>query len=109
MDLWLDINKLDSGLSTSENVKYALTTSSDSNTTGVIISDTFHNKKVNDKIELLDSKNYSSTTTDTYYLWIWIDEAQTTLETAGQAFNLSLNGSCINKPIPYSESILNGG
>ena len=109
MDLWLDINKLDSGLSTSENVKYALTTSSDSNTTGVIVSDTFHDKKANDKIELLDSKSYSSTTTDTYYLWIWIDEAQTTLETAGQTFNLSLNGSCTNKPIPYSESILNGG
>ena len=109
MDLWLDINKIDSGLSTSENVKYALTTSNDSNTTGVIVSGTFHNKKVNDKILLLDSKSYSSSTTDTYYLWIWIDEAQTSLETTGQTFNLSLNGSCTNKLLPYSEDILNGG
>ena len=94
MDLWLDINKLDSGLSTSENVKYTLTTSSTSNTTGVVIAGTFHGKQVNEKIELLSNEVYNRTTTNTYYLWIWIDAAQTTLETAGQKFNLSLNGSC---------------
>lgn len=94
LDLWLDINKLDSGLSTSENVKYVLTTSSTSNTTGVVTAGTFHGKQVNEKIELLSNEVYNRTTTNTYYLWIWIDAAQTTLETAGQKFNLSLNGSC---------------
>ena len=94
MDLWLDINKLDSGLSTSENVKYALTTSSTSNSEGVVTTGTFHGMKANEKINLLSDEIYSITTTNTYYLWIWIDAAQTTLETAGQTFNLSLNGSC---------------
>ena len=94
LDLWLDINKLDSGLSTSENVKYALTTSSTSNSEGVVAVGTFHGMQANEKIELLSNEIYSITTTNTYYLWIWIDAAQTTLETAGQKFNLSLNGSC---------------
>ena len=94
LDLWLDINKLDSGLSTSENVKYALTTSSTSNSEGVVAVGTFHGMQANEKIELLSNEIYSITTTNTYYLWIWIDATQTTLETAGQKFNLSLNGSC---------------
>ena len=98
MDLWLDIKALGEGLSTSENVKYAFTTSSTSNTTGVITSGSFYGSSVGGTISLLSDIIYSSTTTDTYYLWIWIDEAQTSLETAGQVLNLSLNGSCTNNP-----------
>ena len=107
MDLWLDINKLDSGLSTSENVKYALTTSSTSNSEGVVTVGTFHGMQANEKIELLSNEIYSITTTNTYYLWIWIDAAQTTLETAGQKINLSLNGTCSMTPSIVSNTVSN--
>lgn len=107
MNLWLDINNLGSGLSTSENVKYVLTTSSTSNTTGVVTTGTFHGKQVNEKIELLSNEVYNRTTTNTYYLWIWIDAAQTTLETAGQKINLSLNGTCSMTPSIVSNTVSN--
>ena len=107
LDLWLDINKLDSGLSTSENVRYALTTSSNSNSEGVVTVGTFHGMQANEKIELLSNEIYSITTTNTYYLWIWIDAAQTTLETAGQKINLSLNGTCSMTPSIVSNTVSN--
>ena len=103
MDLWLDINKLDSGLSNSVNFKYAFTTSSTSNTTGVIASGNFNGKVGNtnanemtssNRVNLLSNKSYSATTTDTYYLWIWLDAEETSSDTMDQSFSLSLNGSC---------------
>ena len=97
MDLWLDINKLDSGLSNSVNFKYAFTTSSTSNTTGVITSGNFNGKKVGDKVMLLNSETFSATTTNTYYLWIWVDAEETSSDTMDQSFSLSLNGSCTDE------------
>lgn len=94
MDLWLDINGIDSGLTNSDNFMYAFTTSSTSPTDGVVASGNFKDKTVGDKIELLSSKNYSTTSTDTYYLWIWLDSAETSQTTMDQTFSLSLNGSC---------------
>ena len=94
MDLWLDINSLGTGLSNSVNFKYALTTSSTSPTTGVVSSGNFNGKITGDKVNLLTSKDYNATTTDTYYLWIWLDAEETSSETMNQSFSLSLNGSC---------------
>ena len=103
MDLWLDINRLDSGLSNSVNFKYAFTTSSTSNTTGVVASGNFNGKVGNtnvnemtssNRVNLLSNKSYSATTTDTYYLWIWLDAEETSSDTMDQSFSLSLNGSC---------------
>ena len=103
MDLWLDINKLDSGLSNSVNFKYAFTTSSTSNTTGVVASGNFNGKVGNtnanemtssNRVNLLSNKSYNATTTDTYYLWIWLDAEETSSDTMDQSFSLSLNGSC---------------
>ena len=103
MDLWLDINRLDSGLSNSVNFKYAFTTSSTSNTTGVVASGNFNGKVGNtnanemtssNRVNLLSNKSYSATTTDKYYLWIWLDAEETSSETMDQSFSLSLNGSC---------------
>ena len=108
MDLWLDINKLDSGLSNSTHFNYAFTTD-DSYPTEAIRSGNFNGKRVGDKIMLLDSKTFSVSTTDTYYLWIWLDAAETSSDTMDQSFSLSLNGSCTDKQLPYSEDILNGG
>ena len=94
MDLWLDIITLDSGLSNSVNFRYAFTTSSTSNTEGVISSGNFYGKVANDKVILLRSKDYTSTTMETYYLWIWLDAAETDSATMNQNFNMKLGGEC---------------
>lgn len=99
MDLWLDIKSLGSGLSSSQNFKYALTTASNSCSTGVVSSGNFNGKSANGKVTLLNSKFYPSTTTDTYYLYIWLDEAETSASTMNQSFSLSFNGSCTNEHV----------
>mgnify|MGYP004473160709 FL=1 len=108
MDLWLDINEIGTGLSNSNNFKYALTTSDTSCETGLVTSGTFTGTKAGDKISLLSSQKYTQTLTDTYYLYIWLDSAETSTETMNQSFNLSLNGECTDEAKAYSESILNG-
>ena len=108
MDLWLDINSLGTGLSNSLNLKYALTTSSTSPTTGVVSSGNFNGKITGDKINLLTSKEYTATTTDTYYLWIWLDAEETSGDTMNQSFSLSLNGSCMNN-VPASKPDIKDG
>ena len=107
MDLWLDINSLGAGLSDSLNFKYALTTSSNNPTTGVVSSGNFNGKTSGDKIYLLDLKEYIKTTTETYYLWIWLDSVETNVETAGQEFNLSLNGNCYDNLPITANSLIN--
>ena len=94
MDLWLDIITLDSGLSNSVNFRYAFTTSSTSNTEGVVSRGNFFGKVANDKVVLLRGKDYTSTTTETYYLWIWLDAAETDSATMNQKFNMKLGGEC---------------
>ena len=94
MDLWLDIITLGSGLFNSVNFKYAFTTSSTSNTEGVISSGNFYGKVANNKVNLLRNKDYTSTTTETYYLWIWLDAAETDSATMNQNFNMKLGGEC---------------
>ena len=108
MDLWLDVKKLDSGLSNSVNFKYSFTTSSTSNTEGVVSSGNFNSKVKDDKINLLSSKSYSENTTDTYYLWIWLDAEETDTATMNQSFELSLNGSC-NDTQPANAPVLDDG
>ena len=108
MDLWLNINEIGTGLSNSNNFKYALTTSSTSCETGLVTSGTFTGTKAGDKISLLSSQKYTQTMTDTYYLYIWLDSAETSTETMNQPFSLSLNGECTVEAKAYSESILNG-
>ena len=93
MDLWLDINKLDSGLSNSTHFNYAFTTD-DSYPTEATRSGNFNGKKVGDKVTLLDSETFSASDTSTYYLWIWLDAEETSSDTMDQSFSLSLNGSC---------------
>ena len=95
MSLWLNVNTLDSGLSNSKNFKYALTTSYTSCETGVVSSVTFKEKTAGDKVYILD-KEYSVTTTDIYYLYIWLDKEETSTETMNQTFKLSLGGDCTN-------------
>ncbi|MBR7041986.1 MAG: hypothetical protein IKI04_00635, partial [Bacilli bacterium] len=71
LDMWLNINSIGSGLSNSNNFKYALTTSSSSCTTGVVSQGNFNGKVANDKIQLLDDVSSAGT----YYLYVWLDAA----------------------------------
>ena len=97
MDLWLDIKELGEGLSISENFRYMFTTNgtlSELADDEIIVSGNFNGKVAGDKIQLLNVKDYSATTTEKYYLFIWLDSTQVTSETMNQKFKLSLNGSC---------------
>ncbi len=109
MDLWLDIKKIDSGLSGSSNLMYVLNTNSTDKDTGVIISGNFGGLAKNNRVRLLTDKDYSSTTTETYYLWIWLDAAETSSDTMNQSFELSLNGSCVDQKEEPNAPVLDDG
>ena len=97
MDLWLNINSMGTGLSNSNNFKYSLTTSSTNCETDVVSTGTFTGKTAGDKVTILSGNTYTSTTTETYYLYIWLDKEETSSDTMNQSFSLSLGGSCYNK------------
>ena len=106
MDMWLNINSIGSGLSGSQNFKYALTTSSTSCTTGVVKQGTFTGKQANDKVELLSGVTSGST----YYLYIWLDAAETDSSTMNQSVSLSLGGGCTNEePVKLGQPTLTEG
>ena len=99
MDLWLDVNVLDTGLSESENFMYALTTDENSCSTGIVKSGNFKGLSTGEQVLLLDQQEYTASTTDTYYLYIWLDAEETSSSTMDQSFDLSLNGSCADQKI----------
>ena len=103
LDLWLDINDIGTGLSDSQNFMYALTTNSSSCTDGVISSGNFNGKTTGDTVRLLNN-SYAETITETYYLYIWLDSAETSSTTMDQTFSLSLNGNCTNDPYIQPEA-----
>ena len=107
MDLWLNINKLDTGLKNSDNFKYVLSTSSTSCTTGVVASGNFKGKTVNDRVILLNGIEYTQTQTETYYLYVWLDSAEESTETMNQTFNLSLGGECANNKAITAKTLVN--
>ena len=97
MDLWLNVNSMGTGLSNSNNFKYSLTTSSTNCETDVVSTGTFTGKTAGDKVTILNGNTYTSTTTETYYLYIWLDKEETSSDTMNQSFSLSLGGSCSNR------------
>ena len=105
MDLWLNINSMGTGLSNSNNFKYSLTTSSTNCETDVVSTGTFTGKTAGDKVTILSGNTYTSTTTETYYLYIWLDKEETSSDTMNQSFSLSLGGSCSNH-IPTTATTL---
>ena len=106
MDLWLNINKLDTGLKNSDNFKYVLSTSSTSCTTGVVASGNFKGKTAGSTVTLLEGKEYTQTATETYYLYVWLDSAEESTETMNQTFNLSLGGECSNRISTGAEMLM---
>lgn len=97
LDLWLKVSSIGSGLAASQNFKYALTTSPSNCTTGVVAQGNFNGATTNTQKTLLHNKLYSQTTTDTYYLWIWLDVAETNSATQNQNFSIELGGLCTNQ------------
>ena len=93
MDLWLNINHVDANLLNSSNFKYAITKNKNSCTSGVINSGVINEDIQNNKINLLEGVEYA-TLNDTYYLYIWLDEAETNHNTMNQSFDLSIDGQC---------------
>ena len=106
MDLWLDIKTLGTGLSNTNYFRYAFTTSSTSNTTGIVVEGTFNGKIAGDKIMLLNAQSFSTSTTDTYYLWIWLDINEEDESVMEQSFSLSLNGSCYEHKSTGAEMLI---
>ncbi len=109
MDLWLDIKSISANLTISSNLMYVLNTSSTDKDTGVIISGNFGGLAKNNRIKLFTDKDYNSTTTETYYLWIWLDAAETSSDTMNQSFALSLNGSCVDQKEEPNAPVLDDG
>ena len=97
MDLWLEVESITSGVSNSSNFRYALTTSSTSCETGIVSSGSFKGTSEGSRLSLLSGNEYNATTTETYYLYIWLDELETDPATMNQTFELSINGECINE------------
>ena len=109
MDLWLDIKSISANLSSSSNLMYVLNTSSTDKDTGVITSGNFGGLAKNNRIKLFTDKDYSSTATETYYLWIWLDAKETSSDTMNQSFELSLNGSCVDQKEEPNAPVLDDG
>ncbi len=110
LDLWLKVNNIGSGLSNSVNMKYALTDSETNCTTGIVATGNFNGATTNTEKILLHEKAYSSTTTETYYLWVWLDAAETNSNTMNQTFNIELGGNCTDEaPTTYSGTIYRYG
>ena len=106
LNMGLKVNDIGTGLANSSNFKYALTTSATSCDSGVVTSGTFQGTITNSEVGLLNTKRYqTATTNDTYYLWVWLDKAETSIATQNQTFNISLTGSCTDEePAPITSS-----
>ena len=101
LDMWLTVNSIGSGLASSSNFKYALTTSSNSCTTNVLAQGNFNGKQANDTIPLLTEV----TSAGTYYLYVWLDAAETSASTQNQSVSLSLGGECTDEAPNYTYTV----
>ena len=109
MDLWLDIKTLGSGLSGTDYFKYSFTTGASSPEDGVVYSGNFRGLVKNNRVRLLLDKEYTSSMTDTYYLWIWLDAKETDSDTMNQSFHLVLNGNCTDMKVEPNAPVLGDG
>lgn len=106
MDLWLDVNTIGSGLTNSQNFKYALTSQANNCTSNIIRTGTFNGITNGGKVYLLRGDEYQQTGTNTYYLFVWLDAAETSSSTQNQTFDISLGGTCIdNSPWVYTVNL----
>jgi len=97
MNIWMNILSLDSGLRDSANFKWVLSSSGDSCTTGVINQGTFNGLNNGSKIDLFNNLTFTTSTSNTYYLYIWLDKAETSTSTMNKNFEFVLAGECTDK------------
>ena len=101
VNLWLykdDLTNNGEYLDT-ENFRYALTTSSTDCSSNVVSSGTFKGYDIDDKIEIFNKVyEYDGeiNVSETYYLYIWLDAAETDISTAGKSFKIAMTGTCSN-------------
>ena len=98
LNMWLKVNLIGSELANSDYFNYALTTSDQGCDQGTIVaSGTFKGATQNSTFNLLEDKEYLTTTSnDTYYLYIWLDADETNNNTMNQDFDIELGGECSN-------------
>ena len=82
-------------------MKYALTTSSDSCTDGLVASGNFKDKNVDDDVWLIKNDydgitQSGNTYTKTYYLYIWLDQSET--RNLSGSISVKMIGSSSNNP-----------
>lgn len=99
LNMWLYVNSINSYLAGTSNFKYALTTSSANCTTGVVKTGNFSGTTTGSKVNLLSNVAKTATANDTYYLWIWLDKAETGTPPTGTTdsthkFTFTLAGDC---------------
>ena len=102
MNMWLNVDGLGSYLANSDNFKYALTTTDNNCATDVVSTGNFKDLATGGRVNILESKKITSTENNTYYLWIWLDEAETTppeVDETTRSFSLSLGGECTNQEV----------
>ena len=98
LNMNLKVNSIGSGLSGTTNFKYALTKSSTSCESGLIAEGNFNGVQANDELPLFTNERYLTSTIDaTYYLYVWLDKAETSSSTQNQSVSLSLTGDCTDQ------------
>ena len=100
MDLWLDVNSIGQGLSESENFRYALTEQANDCEHNILSEGTFNGVEDGGRVTLLEGTEYASSDSNTYYLYVWLDGAETSSSTQNQPFNISLGGQCTDEETP---------
>ena len=93
-------------------MKYALTTSSDSCTSGLIANGNFSNATVGSDIWIVKNDydnitNSGNTYTKTYYLYIWLDAAET--QNLSGSISVKLKGTSSNNPNLTTEANISLG
>ena len=110
MNMWLNVDGLGSYLANSDNFKYALTTTDNNCATDVVSTGNFKDLATGGRVNILESKKITSTENNTYYLWIWLDEAETTppeVDETTRSFSLSLGGECTNQEVVDNFTVTN--
>ena len=91
-----------------DTMKYALTTSSDSCTDGLIANGNFKNTTVGSDIWIVkndydDITQSNNTYTKTYYLYIWLDQSET--QNLSGSISVNMKGTSSNNPNLTTEAV----
>ena len=92
LDMWLNVENIDTNLLNSNNFKYTIVPQGMNCNYGV--HQEINDNISNDKIDLLKDIRYIGDTNSQYDLYIWLDEAETNINTMNQNFHFTIGGSC---------------